>query len=543
MTYNLLTIDVGITGPTGPQGGQGTPGITGATGPQGNQGSPGVTGVTGPQGPQGSPGVTGATGPEGQQGSPGATGIQGPQGSPGVTGVTGPTGPQGQQGIDGVTGPTGPVGAQGVQGSPGPTGTAGPTGPAGTIPSRYINGDALNTFIWPLDGPTGTTSFPNTATGVSGAMNQPTGGTNFLAGRAGLFNQGIRFQNGLGWVRTTFQSELNVSAKQLSIYGWVKPNKNQGASVFGRIITKWFNPTASGTTPDTIALIMQSSTSQVYVQGHKTGAGTNVATTPSTETQLTLGVWNFVAMTYDNGTVRLYINGNLVLTDYTTFATTLNFNGVTGGAWSLGGGPQSNTGLTDTDLDDWRVDSDTVRSSDFLLNMYQVGSAGYGGLVTGPTGPGNGIVSGVTRLTSDFVFSTTGPTGPSIFQIPIYNTQSYGFDWQILLNSSSTGGVKVSVSAPSGTTVSYSVQGQASGPQSYNSDFVKFTSGGTTVATGVYAAGHGNSGYFGQLGAKGVVAGNSAGVTGAVFFNIGAAANGSTQVMSAGSNLLAFVAN
>lgn len=180
-----------------------------------------------------------------------------------------------------------------------------------------------------------------------------------------------------------------------------------------------------------------------------------------------------------------------------------------------------------------------------------IGTTGPTGPIgtTGPTGPrgntgaANGIVSGVTRLTANFTFSTTGPTGPASFQIPITNTQGFGFDWQLFINSVSTGGVKVSISAPSGTTASYSVQGQASGPLSYVSDFITFSNGGTPVSTGAYAAGFGGSFYNAQLNAMGVVVGNGNGVTGAVKFNVNSAANGATNTILAGSNLVAFNSN
>jgi hypothetical protein len=89
---------LGVTGPQGPTGSQGT---------QGPQGSTGSTGATGPQGPTGS---TGATGPQGPTGSTGATGPQG-------VGATGPQGPQGLQGATGPQGPQGPQGATGPQGT------------------------------------------------------------------------------------------------------------------------------------------------------------------------------------------------------------------------------------------------------------------------------------------------------------------------------------------------------------------------------------------------------------------------------------------
>ncbi len=177
----------GIQGPQGPMGLTGATGATGATGPQGPQGPQGLIGPQGSQGPQGS---TGPQGPAGTNGTgfnfrnafdPTATyavndvvtyngstyiaiaangpstqtpdqntsawsllaqqGATGPQGPMGLTGAVGPQGPAGATGASGATGPQGPqglTGAQGPQGSQGIPGPTGPQGPAG------VNGTAFN---------------------------------------------------------------------------------------------------------------------------------------------------------------------------------------------------------------------------------------------------------------------------------------------------------------------------------------------------------------------------------------------------------------
>lgn len=64
-------------------------------------------------------------------GDDGGTGPTGPQGDPGPTGPTGPTGEQGPTGSSGQEGSTGPTGASGPTGESGPTGQSGPIGPTG----------------------------------------------------------------------------------------------------------------------------------------------------------------------------------------------------------------------------------------------------------------------------------------------------------------------------------------------------------------------------------------------------------------------------
>ena len=74
------------------------------------QGDIGPSGPDGAAGLRGEPGPGGARGPRGQQGEPGPAGSRGLKGDIGPTGVAGPAGPAGP------TGTTGPAGAQGPPG-------------------------------------------------------------------------------------------------------------------------------------------------------------------------------------------------------------------------------------------------------------------------------------------------------------------------------------------------------------------------------------------------------------------------------------------
>lgn len=103
-------------------------------------------------------GITGPTGPTGSQGSIGPTG---PTGSQGIQGVEGPTG---SQGIQGIQGSTGSQGIQGVVGPTGPTGV-GVTGPTGSDASITIGSPANGLG---LTG--GALSLASAATGVTGAL-------------------------------------------------------------------------------------------------------------------------------------------------------------------------------------------------------------------------------------------------------------------------------------------------------------------------------------------------------------------------------------
>ena len=80
-SLEILLVDAGPRGATGPQG---IPGAQGATGPQGVSGAQGATGA------QGAFGAQGATGAQGVPGTRGAQGFVGPTGN---TGAQGPAGP------------------------------------------------------------------------------------------------------------------------------------------------------------------------------------------------------------------------------------------------------------------------------------------------------------------------------------------------------------------------------------------------------------------------------------------------------------------
>ena len=94
-------------------------------------------GITGPKGPSGADGSrtgTGATGAPGISGSVTNTGPIGPRGAPGDDGTSNNTGPGGLPGVAGGIGPTGPAGARGPSGGTGVTGATGSrnqTGPMG----------------------------------------------------------------------------------------------------------------------------------------------------------------------------------------------------------------------------------------------------------------------------------------------------------------------------------------------------------------------------------------------------------------------------
>jgi hypothetical protein len=149
------------------QGGVGGTGPTGSTGGLGPTGSAGAVGNTGPTGATGTTGATGATGAAGTNGTAGSTGSTGPTGLTGATGAAGTNGSAGSTGSTGPTGPTGATGAAGTNGSAGSTGSTGPTGPTGPTGST---------------GNTGSTGSQSTVTGPTGPTGSSSSGSTIFPG-------------------------------------------------------------------------------------------------------------------------------------------------------------------------------------------------------------------------------------------------------------------------------------------------------------------------------------------------------------------------
>jgi hypothetical protein len=125
---DIMSLNLGPIGPTGPTGAVGSTGPTGAVGSTGPTGAVGSTGPTGAVGSTGPTGAVGSTGPTGAVGSTGPTGAVGSTGPTGAVGSTGPTGAVGSTGPTGAVGSTGPTGAVGSTGATGPVGAAGGSG-------------------------------------------------------------------------------------------------------------------------------------------------------------------------------------------------------------------------------------------------------------------------------------------------------------------------------------------------------------------------------------------------------------------------------
>ena len=380
---------LGPQGPPGIPGKAGAPGIgsEGPPGPTGPQGATGVMGSTGPSaGPVGATGVQGATGPQGATGVRGAPGIQG---FTGAQGIPGPTGPRG------TTGPTGAQGIPGIFGLQGPTGPLGATGPFGTI-NQETSPDSFTSYWWKLDEGVTSSIFANSGQASGGNLTlasgitlgdlgaQPTVGNSMLrSGRTGILTGAVDFFQDTvigNAARIVSSGALSISNTQLSIHGWIRLHSQQPGSQWGRIFSIWYKP--AGNSPssaaDAFSLNINASSANLYVQGNVGGSeGTNLETPITTDDALPIFQWAHVGVTFSgngtfspgNGTVIIYLNGNVVINDISWYG---HIDLAGGGPFSLGGTTVSFSGING-ELDDWRLESGVVRSASYMRALFQAG--------------------------------------------------------------------------------------------------------------------------------------------------------------------------
>uniref|UniRef100_A0A6C0JE10 Collagen-like protein n=1 Tax=viral metagenome TaxID=1070528 RepID=A0A6C0JE10_9ZZZZ len=195
---NPLILDIGFTGPTGPNG------IVGYTGPIGLKGEKGIQGITGPSGKKGPQGVTG------MKGEKGSTGLQGNVGPTGSLGEAGPTGLQGDNGIDGPTGSQGEIGPTGLQGEAGPYGPTGlqgeigPIGPQGPMGASF----SLSNTVKGINNITGNVKAPNDSL----AILYPYSSINLTAG-AWYIESSIKLTTGKDLLTASAYFSLSASSE------------------------------------------------------------------------------------------------------------------------------------------------------------------------------------------------------------------------------------------------------------------------------------------------------------------------------------------
>ena len=390
--YGFWNFKLDVGGPTGTQGGKGSPGRAGPTGPQG---SPGVTGPTGPIGPQG---VTGATGPTGPQGVTGTTGPQGPIGPQGVTGAIGPTGPQGATGPQGTAGATGATGIQGPQGTPGVTGPQGFTGPQG--PTGAIGINSYSQYL----------GFTQPAVGAAIAIQVPSGYW-MQAGQIVYIPSGGYYQVASGSAPTFSLQNLGYSGVNLPVgstiaTGFVSPGGVAGvtgATGPGAVLS------AFGTLYGATGVALPSAGLYYPITSWKNGISNNTTLSASGITVVYGGAykitWDVNSSSLDNLQYAIFVNGTIVNVGYSITNST---NASASAILILNAGDIVNIAVNST------FSNDTLSIPSGGINLAVSSIGGVQGIAgnTGATGPQGATGAGIQGYNA---FSTSyGFTQPSV---------------------------------------------------------------------------------------------------------------------------------
>lgn len=290
---------------------------------------------------QGIPGPIGPMGPVGPVGLPGPTG---PTGSSGPTGPTGPTGLNGPTGPNGSTGPTGPTGPTGS------TGPTGPTGPAGSTPSRIVPLDVYDIVEWNLDD-TGEPWLDSVGSLnlISDGVHAPspvTGGS--IYGDRSVFIDWEK--DNLLYTPSTVIGQNNSG----TVHGWLNPTRGTNLGmVFAKDADAFITPSIS----------LSMSGGLLCNIGDSGSINVGGPTSSWSVSSVTMGQWNHIALTWDSGVGRVYINGSLLPTTVPYSSITwINHN------WWLGCSGSSGrvTGL----YSKWRI-CDIARSPAYIDEVYR----------------------------------------------------------------------------------------------------------------------------------------------------------------------------
>lgn len=240
-------------------------------------------------------------------------------------------------------------------------------GGGGSAGSR-IPLDSFDRHCWLLR----ESALPLIDTGTAALDLSVSGGGTRTHSQTGVVSKCVEFLGGTtSYVRTAVAgtSANPTSNTAITLMAWYRP-RTTGA--FNRLVAKGFDSTGNtpAAAPESIGILF-SNVNTLYVQVNNGGAA---KATVGTRAQLALGVWHHVAVSFNAGTVKLWIDGSLVQTD-ATFPATLNWNGASGGHWYVGGTTVTGGSVQSVDgcLNDVRVCDGIARSDDYIRSVYLAG--------------------------------------------------------------------------------------------------------------------------------------------------------------------------
>ena len=378
LSIGLPMIIAGLKGDKGDPGDPGDPGPQGAIGPAGPQGEQGPAGPAGDTGPQGIQGIQGVQGPQGEQGPAGPAGDTGPQGE------TGPAGPQGD--------PADPAVLDDLQAQISAIYDSGGGGPSGLLPDETaarIAGDAalqqqVNGRLLPVGGSAGQVLAKKGATDFDVEWTEPsvgsgTAGTAIPRSLALLMHfdgdtsdlgELTRWENpdGCNFGPGPFGLSLTKDSNQRGIYCgpssvfdfrtydftlefWIK--LASATNNYGCILGSG-TPTFSAGSNYLIVLGEQLSGSERKID---LGGATLGMPMLQSASALPLNEWCHVAITRSNGTIRMFINGDLDAS--TTSPQEISFSA--GGTWIGSFGWDGLISFLDGCIAEMRIDKDICR--------------------------------------------------------------------------------------------------------------------------------------------------------------------------------------
>lgn len=182
------------------------------------------------------------------------------------------------------------------------------TNSAGTAYGNEITFTTLNVDL--TNGLAGYYPFTGNAIDSSGNnINGIVTGAQLTSDRKGRTNCAFSFNGTNQYITIPDNNSINDFTTQLSISIWLNYNGFPGTNTSSQVIGKWgiggVNNAAYG-----IGLFSETSTTATLrASVHKAGVNSGVSTAPTT---ISTNTWYHFVFTFNNGTLKVYINGDLV---------------------------------------------------------------------------------------------------------------------------------------------------------------------------------------------------------------------------------------
>jgi len=229
--------------------------------------------------------------------------------------------------------------------------------------------DANDRIIWVCNDPSGSTIINNTGfIGNNGDLTNKN--LNPVLGAQGFFSDGL-YLPGSTTNKDYFSGANTFQPTVISVSAWVYCRSYTVTSNNAPFVGKVYRNDNTWTAPFYSVFLGLNGNTGNWMAGITTGSVLRTVTISNTLHPFPLNVWTHVGMTYDESTLRVYING--ILIESLVIAQSIDYG--TGGVWFLGAVPPTNATGADEGafiLNDIRI-ADVVRSLDYFKNVYSQG--------------------------------------------------------------------------------------------------------------------------------------------------------------------------